>query len=81
MHRTVLLLLALFLPAIAPAAPVAEDLLFSPVANREGSYPGMLAAREHQAVIGTPTPTKRGCRLLLLSKNKSLIIMINDRII
>lgn len=37
MHRTVLLLLALLLPAIAPAAPVAENLLFSPVANREGN--------------------------------------------
>ena len=37
MHRTVLLLLALLLPAIAPAAPAAEDLLFSPVANREGN--------------------------------------------
>lgn len=38
MLRTVLLLLALLFPAIAPAAaPVAEDLLFSPVANREGN--------------------------------------------
>lgn len=37
MLRTVLLLLALLLPAIAPAAPAAEDLLFSPVANREGN--------------------------------------------
>lgn len=37
MHRTVLLLLALLLPAIAPAAPAVEDLLFSPVANREGN--------------------------------------------
>ncbi|MFS6554228.1 hypothetical protein VPJ68_01750, partial [Parabacteroides distasonis] len=37
MHRTVLLLLALLFPAIAPAAPSAEDLLFTPVANREGN--------------------------------------------
>lgn len=37
MHRTVLFLLALLLPTIAPAVPVAEDLLFSPVANREGN--------------------------------------------
>lgn len=37
MHRTVLFLLALLFPAIAPAAPAAEDLLFTPVANREGN--------------------------------------------